>query len=723
MITGGIAVGNKCSEQRLDQEHARDCYNCARLVLLNTSCQPFHKATIGATRALVASDLFTPAREKYFSSTPCLDCAPKVSKGIADCKDCDEQTPDHEHFLYCFTCARYVLLSSQKSHEATRVVVVPDTLSPASEKCVGGAPCSICKQLMIIGKADCKRCRKRIYEHEHAKSCFNCLRCYFVVEKSLPFHNSIVTAARIVGLPETPSGLAHTLVYPQPKDTASDMSGENGKLMWDLIAAGDVILGCSSASTASTASDEAEDRLAAPLPSLVPAGEVCLWTNPCSLCKPLITMGKAHCKDCLKCDLGPAHAVRCFNCLRNYLLIHHSQESHIATVVAARVIRLKRAPRALDVTSVDPMPEDLMSDKRPDNSDLARDRSSAPTPSDTSCDSETEDDEAGEEDDDSSATTSRSVSLDPESMDIVVQQVEEDATPPSPRPTSPEPEPMEIAQQVEEVAETSSSSSVSPEPESMEIVEQQVEDVAEPTSPRPTSPSPETTKVVAQPVQEGTQPPSPRPTSPAPEHMEIVPQRVEESTQPPSPRSVSPEAEHRDIVVHQDEEDAKAPSPPATRSHKRKRRLSQVLSPTPEPRSSASPDPIPRTVKRHTHLPAYTYQPPRSPSPIPPTRPGALGLPAHSILTTTAINPLAAVPFPHLPDVDFAVSRRQRENRAFLEDYEKRVFNAERASLQFEREVAYSRMSDLEKKDEEMRKSEVARLRLVIERLERNDYY
>ena len=278
---------------------------------------------------------------------------------------------------------------------------------------------------------------------------------------------------------------------------------------------------------------------------------------------------------------------------------------------------------------------------------------------------------------------------------------------------------MEIVQQAEEVAEPSSSSSVSPEPESMEIVAQQVEEVAEPTSPRLASP----TKVVAQPVQEGTQPPSPRPTSPAPEHMEIVPQRVEESTQPPSPRSVSPEAEHRDIVVHQDEEDAKAPSPPATRSHKRKRRLSQVLSPTPEPRSSASPDPIPRTVKRHTHLPAYTYQPPRSPSPIPPARPGALGLPTHSILTTTPINPLAAVPFPPLPAVDFAISRRQRENRAFLEDYEKRAFNAERASLQFEREAAYARMRDLERQDEEMRKSEVARLRVVIERLERNDYY
>ena len=56
--------------------------------------------------------------------------------------------------------------------------------------------------------------------------------------------------------------------------------------------------------------------------------------------------------------------------------------------------------------------------------------------------------------------------------------------------------------------------------------------------------------------------------------MEIAPQQVEESTKPLSQRPISPESKHMDIIVNQDEEDAKAPSPPATRSHKRKRRLS-----------------------------------------------------------------------------------------------------------------------------------------------------
>jgi hypothetical protein len=83
----------------------------------------------------------------------------------------------------------------------------------------------------------------------------------------------------------------------------------------------------------------------------------------------------------------------------------------------------------------------------------------------------------------------------------------------------------------------------------------------------------------------------------------------------------------------------------------------------------------------------------------------------------------AAVPFPYLPDIDFAVARRRRDNRAFLEGHEKRAFNLQRANLQIERECAYRRMKNLEREDEELRKGEVARLRTEIERLESNDYY
>jgi hypothetical protein len=255
LINGDIAIGKDCREQCLDHEHVKDCYKCARLVLYST--KTFHRANIGATRVLVASDLFTPAREKYFSSTPCSVCEPKVAKGMADCEGCREQNPDHKHTLYCFSCARYVLMTTQKLQGATRVVVAPDTLPLESEKCTGAAPCSTCKRLMTVGKADCKKCRQREYDYSHAKGCFNCLRRYFVV-KSLPFHTSIVTAARIVGLPAVPSGLAETLVYPVPDDIVSDKSGENGTLMWDLIDAGDVILGCSSAPTPSDTAVDSE---------------------------------------------------------------------------------------------------------------------------------------------------------------------------------------------------------------------------------------------------------------------------------------------------------------------------------------------------------------------------------------------------------------------------------------------------------------------------------
>jgi hypothetical protein len=332
-----------------------------------------------------------------------------------------------------------------------------------------------------VGKTDDKRCRKRIYEHSHAKGCFHCLRRYFIVKKLLPFHASIVTAARIAGLADTPSGLAHTLLYPQPDDVASDTSAENGKLMWDLIAAGDVVLGCASASTAD---DEDEDVLAAPSPALVPAGEECASAVPCSMCKPLITMGEADCKDCRRREFDHLHAKRCFNCLRQFLL--QSQEPHVATVAAARVVDLKGVPRGLHVTPVYHMPTDLGYDRRPENNalmwaligtrEVIMGCSSAPTPSDTTGDTETEDDDAGNSNDDKSSATAspRSVSPEAEQMKTGAQQAKEGAQPPSPRPMSPEPEPMEVvAQQVEDDAadeanDDNSSATTSPRPDSPE---------------------------------------------------------------------------------------------------------------------------------------------------------------------------------------------------------------------------------------------------------------
>ena len=679
-ISGEIRIGQSCEEQSIDHDHAKDCYNCARHVL--SSSQTFHRATVGAARVLVVSDTVSPARDKYFSPTPCSVCAPKVAKGIADCEGCREQNPDHEHSLYCFSCKRYVLVSSRKPLGAARVVVEPDTVSPESEKCIGGAPCSICKQLIAVGKTECEKCRKRIYEHSHAQGCFHCLRRYFVVQKSLPFHPSIVAAARIAGLPGTPSGLAHTLVYPKPNDVASDRSGENGELMWDLIAAGDVILGCPSASTAG---DELEDDLAVPLPTLVPAGEECTSTVSCSLCKPLIAMGEADCKDCRRREFNHLHAKRCFNCLRQYLL--QSQVSHVATIAAARIVGLKGVPRGLDVTPVHPMPADFGSDRYPENNALMWDligtgevilgRSSAPTPSDTTVDSETEDEEA-----------------------------EEGAQPPSPRPMSPEPAAMEIVvQQVEDDAAD----------------EANVDNSSTTASPRPESPEPELMEMVVA-LAEGTQPPVPRPVSPEPRSVEIA-VRIEEGAQSPTPRPASPEPEPEPMeIVAQVEEGTEPPSPPAIRGNKRKRRLSQCLSPTPEPRSTASPDPVPRTVRRHTHLPAFTYQPTRSPSPVPAHLDPYLPHP-NNTLTASVVNLPTAVPFSHLPDIDFTVARRRRDNRAFLEGHEKRAFNVQRANLQIERECAYRRMQNLEREDDDLRKAEVARLRKEIERLESNDYY
>jgi hypothetical protein len=730
-ISGEMPIGRSCQEQSLDDEHAKDCYNCARHVL--SSSQTFHRATAGAARVLVVSDTVSPARDKYFSPTPCAVCAPKVAKGIADCEGCREQNPDHEHSLYCFSCERYVIVSSQKPLGATRVVVEPDAISPESEKCIGGAPCSICKRLIAVGKTDDKRCRKRIYEHSHAKGCFHCLRRYFVVKKLLPFHPSIVTAARIAALAETPSGLAHTLVYSQPDNVACDRSGENGMLMWDLVAAGDVVLGCSSASTAD---DKVEDGFVAPLPALVYAGEDCTSAVPCSICKPLITMGEADCKDCRRREFDHLHAKRCFNCLRQYLL--QSQESHVATVAAARIVGLKGVPRGMDVTPFHPMPADLRSDRRPENNALMWAligtgeviMSSAPTPSDTTGDSETEDDDAEDaNDDNSSATTSpRSVSPEPEHMEIGSQQVEEDAQPPSPRPTSPQLESMKIAVLIEEGAQPPSLRPMSPEPEAMEILAQQVEDDAADeanddnssatASPRPDSPEPQPMDMVV--FEEDAQPTSPRPATLEPERMQIV-ARQDEGTQPDSPRPMSPEPEPMENVARV-EEDAEPPSPPATRGHKRKRRLSQCLSPTPEPRSSASPDPVPRTVRRPTHLPAFTYQPTRSPSPVAAHLDQYLLYP-NNTLTASVVNLPPAVPFPNLSDIDFTVARRRRDHRAFLEGHEKRAFNVERANLQIEREGAYRRMQNLEREDDELRKAEVARLRREIERLESNDYY
>ena len=533
-------------------------------------------------------------------AAPCAICQPLITKGVADCADC------REHVTDCFNCVRLQLLHSQTFHRATvmaaRVVVAPDVLSPASKDCTGAAPCGICKRLMILGKADCKKCRQRDYDYEHAKGCFNCLRRYFVF-KEQPFHNSIVTAARIVGLPTTPSGWADVLVYPMPNDVEADRCSEDGMLMWELIEAGQVILGC---------------------------------------------------------------------------------------------------PSAL-------------------------------TPTDTSCDPETDDDEASEASDDSSATrSSRSVSPEAESMDVVPQQVE-GTNHQSPLPTSLEPESVKVgAQQIEDVTGPTSPQPTSPEPESMDIEAQQIGEVVQPPSPRLASPEPEPEpmEIVAQPVEEVT-----HSTSLRSEHeaVEDVIQQTEEGAQGPSSRPVSPEPlpEPMTIVMQQVEGDESPPSPPATRSNKRKRRLSQVLSPTPEPHSSASPDPVPRTVLRHTHLPAFTYQPTRSPSPIIPIRPDinvpqqslTYGSPpaATSTALTQAIQPPTAIQSAPLADGELSAVRKRREHRAWMDVYEKKSFNLHRETRRSQRDRLLRQLSDLEKEDQDARTKEIQRLQAEIERLERNE--
>jgi hypothetical protein len=650
---------------------------------------------------------------------PCSLCEGLTQGDIALCKEGPDQHLDHEHATKCFLHTRLAILSHETFHRATvgaaRLVIVPATVSPAREDCTGKTPCSVCKRLLGMGKLACKKCRKRKYEHWHARFCFNCLRRYFN-SKSQDFHLSIVTAARIVGMPTPSSGLADTLVYPMPKDIASDKASENGMLMWDLIGAGSVILGSSSAPTAGNVVLACS---AAPSSSssLAGASENCTPATPCSICESLIATGTAYCMDCRRCEFDHQHAKRCFNCLRQYLL--QSQPFHVATVAAARIVGLSGVPRGLDVTPVHPMPEDHAWDILTENNALMWDLiragevvvgcPSALTPSDTACDSETEDEEVGEVDDDSSAAISpRPASHEPELMEVVAQQMEEVAEPISPRPTSPEPE---------------------LEPESMEIVIQQVEEDTTPPSPRPAPPCPEHMEIVTQQVEEDAGPTSPRPTSLDPEPVEIVAQQVEDVVVPTSPHPASPEPEPMEIVTHQIEEDAQPPSPPNTRGHKRKRRLSQCLSPTPEPRSSASPDPIPRTFHRPTHLPAFRYEPTRSPSPALAIR-ADLNLPQQSLTYTNNPPPPAAIPssalanaIPQPPPpptdvMDYAAVRRSREHRAWMEVQEKRNFHSQRERLRVEREGFARQLRDVERQDREVRMREVERLRGEIVRLE-----
>lgn len=430
-----------------------------------------------------------------------------------------------------------------------------DIPPPVDGPCTSATPCSICRPLIAKGKADCNNCREHNSDAKLAMHCFNCVRRVFLFSQD--FHRATITASRVVRTPGT--GMP---------PTSEDYTAAAGPFFTD---------------------------------------------------RPSIVEGKADHNKCLKRNCDHSHTKQCFNCLSQHL--HDESNRHRdATLAAARISHLPSVS--------DDDPEHPSSGASPsDDGDkltiaLAKVGEehlrcpAAPTPSDTACDSETDDGEAeGSRDKSSAASSSPTVAGD----DL--------------------------------------------------------------------------------------------------ERLADGVQRNEEALSPPA-----------------------LPASNSTRSSKRKRRFSQVVpSPTPEPRSSASPGPsttnkrIPRTLlRRPINLPtastsASAHQPPRSPSPIP-NRPsfippdeeyyllhtditdpnnnnirlGDLHLPSY---TPSLIPNPNAIPYT-VPSAEAISSvRRQRSHAAFMDKLARETFGIEWEHLLWKRERLWGKVREVEAEQVELRAS------------------